>query len=206
MVVNLIGIFNLRSILNFNLQYFKSVPLARSVEVDILNMSFRFDFPCLDCRRLGRTLALCWVFGLFLGCLIGIHCAQSISSIDYFSVCHGELPLFSLLIFRLLPLFVCVISWHISLQFILVCFAILRGMLFSLSAVCLLFGFGTASWLLSFLLLSGDALSISSFWFVLFRSFNSCIQKRTIFVSVAVISFASLLEYLYIAPFMAKLI
>jgi len=171
-----------------------------------LDKSFRSKFSRFCCTRLNETLALCWIFSLIFGSLVGTYASSGFLPIDYFSTLREDLPLFLLFLLRIFPLFVCFGAFRISMPILLVCFVFLKGLFFSLTAVYFLSDFGLASLLLTFALLFSDLLSLSVFWFIAIHSFDSCIHMRTVLAAAIVVLFISLFDYLYIAPFMAKLI
>jgi hypothetical protein len=127
-------------------------------------------------------------------------------TLNYIPVCSGGFEFFEVLLFRILPLLFCCISVLLSQASVLFVTAFLRAFLFSLAAVSFYFTLGTSAWLISVFMLLGDASILSSCWFVLFSSLSTGFNRQAVVISVAAIVFLSLFDYLYIAPFMAKLI
>ena len=167
-----------------------------------LHLSF-YNF---DCRALRTSLALVWISGLLSGVLFGISAGESLQNLYYIDVGTSTFEFFRLIILRLLLLLFCFASIYFSQRSILFVLLFFSAFFFSLSVASFYFASGTSAWLWSLLMFFGNALILSSYWLALFFSLDSRSYRQAFLISMASILFISLLDYLWITPFMAKLI
>ena len=206
MVVYRMGSLCMLSTFDFNLQYFKFVQFDFDAEVDNMVRFLHLPFSHFSCRTLRIALALLWISGLIFGSFLGVRAGEYLLPVNDIAVSSDGFEFLPVLFFRVLPLLFCCISVLLSRPSVLFVAVFLRAFLFSLSAVSFYSTFSTSAWLISVFMLLGDALILSSCWFVLFASLDSSFNRQAIVISMAAIVFVSLFDYLCIAPFMAKLI
>ena len=206
MVVYRMGSLCMLSTFDFNLQYFKIVQFDFDAEVGNMERFLHLPFSHFSCRTLRIALAVLWITGLFFGSFLGVYTGEYLLTVNCIPACSGGYEFFAVLLFRILPFLFCCISVLRSQLSVLFVTAFLRAFLFSLAAASFYFTSGTSAWLISVSMFIGDALILSSCWFVLFSSLSTGFNRQAVVISLAAIVFVSLFDYLYIAPFMAKLI
>ena len=164
------------------------------------------NFSHIRCTMLRNTLALLWLCGLTIGIFLGTYAFEYYSFVEYGGICSNWVEVFSLILCRLLPLVFCFVSFFASFPIVLVLAIFLRALIFSLSAVSCCLCIGTSCWLVSFFMLAGDSLILSIYWYILYCFIGSHIQRQAVLICAILIVLISLFDYMYIAPFMAKLI
>lgn len=167
----------------------------------------RASGSCFTCRTLRITLALLWISGLIVGSFLGIHAWEYLSVVDHIYTYSGGCEFLLVFLFRILPLLFCALSFSLSQPIILFITVFLRAFLFSLAVAGFCFTSGSSAWLLTVFMFLGDALILSTCWFLLLSYFvKSCFIRQAVLISLATIVAISFFDYLYIAPFMAQLI
>ena len=163
-------------------------------------------FSRFSCRMLRSTLALLWLCGLIIGIFLGMHAGKYYSAVVYDGFCSNGIEIYSLILCRLLPLVFWFVSFFAFCPFVLFSAVFSRALLFSLVAVSCGICVGTSGWLVSFFMLAGDSLILTVHWYILYRFIGSRIQRQAVLICIFLIILISLFDYMYIAPFMAKLI
>lgn len=164
---------------------------------------FRSVFAVRDCRKWMFLLALCWVFGLLLGCLCGGSRAGVFPSNMELSE-FGQVDPFGSLLILSLPFVSSVIAvslWRSVLPLI----AFAKAFCFAYVSAGLMVSFGSAGWLVCILLLLGDGAMLPLLWLYWYRSMAG--------QSVAAICIAGTLamviwwfDYAVLSPFVANMI
>ena len=163
-------------------------------------------YSWFTCRTLRNTLALLWIGGLIFGFCFGLYAADYLLFLIHIDACSSGYKLLPVILFRILPLLFCCLSFYFSQPFVLFGAVFLRAIIFSSAIAIFYFTSGGSAWLVSVFVFLEDALILSAFWFFLLSSFEPRLCRQTVLISVITTFFATLFDYLYIAPFMAKLI
>jgi len=104
-------------------------------------------------------IAILWCFGIAFGSVCGVH-----SSTDYISVMRGfdiqSMSIVGRYVLLFLPLVFSVFAIHYGLYTLILPVVFCKAFIFSYSCCCIVSLFGSASWLLRFLLLFFDSCTL----------------------------------------------
>lgn len=158
-------------------------------------------------RNLRFLLILCWPVGLLSGASSAFLCKDTLSLFLRQVIFCGDYSFSGLLFIRLLPILITILVFSYSRPFLLIPLAFLKAFVFSFIAVSVTFAFGLSAWLISTLLLLCEGLTLSVLWFTWFVVLSGAVSyiHHEFTFSCVIVVLVFLFDYLYIAPFLSKL-
>ena len=168
---------------------------------------FRLSFPGFRRRRLAVYLAFAWSAGLLLGSFFSVLSAPFSVSLMRMTL-SGPVSIFGLLTILYLPLLFTAFAVYISQIWLIIPICFFKSLFFSFVAAGFLLLLPSGGWLLCFLLLFSDCLSIPILFFDWYRT---CSQSRMeVFRSLAVsgifLFVIGIADYYVISPFLIRLL
>ena len=157
-------------------------------------MNFAHSSFCF--RRNFVCIFFVWIIGLFLGvCLYG-----PIYSTLMYSVVHQPVSIIGLIMIWFLPLFAVYASYSLNKPFLsfIVCF--LKAVAFGFSGCLITENFGSASWLVRFLLLFSDHCCVIILFVFWAHIFCSNVRKHT-YIFYIFAALIAVCDYFIISPF-----
>ena len=150
------------------------------------------------------TLAFCWIFGLIFGVLIARN--VSIEALPLVDSLQNHVP-GSLLTVMLFPVAVSVLVMYMDQSWLIPLIAFLKSFSFAYVSWILMQSFGTARWLMQFLMMFSDCLSLPLlwwFWHRLLKSARSSLFQLSILMVLATLAIG-MLDIRFISPILSSL-
>lgn len=168
---------------------------------------FRHSMPLWWRRGSSVFLALSWLSGFFFGSLIFYITGSSFSSLMR-GVIYGSVSIVGLMSVSVLPFLISAFAVYISKPSLLLIVSFGKAFLFSFVSLGIMDGFASTGWLIRWLLMFSDLISLP----VLYWFWNRHISGDIPFSaaeSLLVLSLCILVgsvDYCYVSPFLANLI
>ncbi len=168
---------------------------------------FFYDSPQRR-RKVCRFLLACmWLSGLLCGTLVYLSAEDSLIS-QMRSCVYAPVSIIGLLCGILLPFLFSAFAVYFSMPVLLfpICFG--KAFLFSYISAGILFAFGSAGWLIRYLVLFGDCVSTPVLYWFWLRNLPGSHTRHTgesVFI-VSLLILAGSIQYSVISPFLARLI
>lgn len=150
-------------------------------------------------------LALSWIIGLISGCIISIT-SDTFYFIPMRAATYCRVSIVSLLVVTAFPFLFSAFVFYFAKPWLFIPIACMKAMSFSMVAIGIFRSFGSAGWLLQFLLMFSDICLIPFliFYWVRFISSERAIHFYDILcVSTAVLS-VGLIDFYFISPILVS--
>lgn len=165
------------------------------------------QFPAFRCKESTFHLACVWVLGLVSGSIFSFSTSGSLVSLMRRAI-SCPVSIISLLSALALPLLFSAFAVYISQPKLLSPIAFSKAFLFSYLSFGLLAAFGSAGWLIHFLFMFGDILSLPllwSFWLKSLSDIRVSAPGGSVPVWIMLLIIGAV-EYRFVSPFLANLI
>lgn len=156
-----------------------------------------------SCRINGFFLACFWYAGIILGCFLSYACRFTFVSLMRSSVC-ARLTIYGLLACNYLPLLISVFAVIYSFHCVSYAVLAIRGFSLGFLITALIYTFSAGAWLICILFLGPCCLVNGCVTLFLLKG-SSADTKETVssfLFYAAAVSTISMIEYLYICPFL----
>lgn len=166
-----------------------------------------YDFPCAQRRFPGCCLAFVWSLGLGFGIWAHALSGDSVSTLMRSNL-FGTVSIVRLLCVTGLPFLISAFAVLISCRWLIFPVAFFKGVTVSFTAMGFLFSFGSAGWLIRFLLTFADVASLPLlywFWITCFSGRDRYWAARGMLTAALLLLLGSI-DYCLISPFLASLI
>ena len=150
------------------------------------------------------TLACSWISGLILG--ISISKSVSVEVPASIAASPNASP-YGVVMVTLFPILVSVLLMYMSQNWLIPVIAFFKSFSFSYVSWILMRDFGSASWLIQFLMMFSDCVSLPLLWWFWCRSlkadkpFSFALSAPLVFTAVAI----AILDYRFISPILSSL-
>lgn len=152
-------------------------------------------------------LALSWFLGLLSGAAIFFS-----AGIAYFSwmrgVLHGSVSIVGLLCVTVLPFLLSAFAVFISEPWLLLPISFGKALLFSFISLCVLESFGSAGWLVRWLLMFSDLLFVPVLYWFWHRHISGehCFSGSVSLLLLSLCILIGSIDFCYVSPYLANLI
>lgn len=166
-----------------------------------------FNLPTLRCKGPKVLLACAWFLGLVTGILFSISASDSLFPTMRAAV-SGCVSISGLLSAMLLPLLFSAFAVYISQPLLLIPIAFLKALIFSFLGMSIMAAYGSAGWLVRFLLMFSDCMMLPFLWWYWLQAI-SCPRRAAVRNTALVFVIAVMIgsfDYCVISPFLAKVI
>ena len=154
-------------------------------------------------RLLNSTL---WIFGLIFGCYLALQLPdRSIIFISH--IYKHQLSVAALFVSLSIPLVLSFLAFKLHLKTLIFLVTFFKGVCFSFCALCLLFAFGDAGWLVYRFYLFSDSCSViilNWFWNHYFNEEIATLKKGFTCCSLAILAIC-FIDFLLVSPFVKTL-
>lgn len=152
-------------------------------------------------------LVFVWLFGLILGCYFATVASSNESIHIVRQVLQSEPSIIGLFISLIIPLVTSFLAIKLRLNLLILPIAFIKAVCFSFCAMCLIFAFGDAGWLLCRLYVFSDSCAVVVlllFWIHCIPGDVVALNKNFCYclVSISAICFV---DYFLVSPFAMKL-
>jgi hypothetical protein len=156
-------------------------------------------------RHSGIILASCWCLGLLLGIMAAASAGEDLAS-KMRSAASQTVSIVPFLAY--VPFLLSAIVIHFRQPWLILLCCMMKAFLFGYCAFAVTLGFGQSGWLVRFLFLFSDVASIPIMYLYWLRCLKENCAKRYWFscCCLAAIFVVGLIDYCWIAPFLAGLI
>ena len=157
--------------------------------------------------RPAYILALSWVLGLVLGVIYGYQADLS-SFLMMRSAASSPMTIVGLLVILYFPLFLSALAVYRNHSHLLILICFLKAFLFASCGSSLNVAFGSAVWLVRFLLQFSDLCSIPFFYWFCIRNITgqSVNTQADILICGVAMAICGIIDFCAISPFLVKLI
>ena len=162
----------------------------------------------LHCKFHAIWICIAWWCGLLAGCAMS-DCFLGSICLMVPGACTGGVSLWCLIITNTLPLFIAYLCYSSKMQLLVLPLLFVKGVSYAICSIGVFAVFGSASWLVQSLLLFTDHFGI--FLLIVF-SFRNCNypeksdMKRDALIIFPLLLIAIVVDYLYFAPLLMRLI
>lgn len=152
-------------------------------------------------------LAFGWILGLVSGFLFSLYAGDSLST-TMRAAASGCVSIPGLLSAIFLPLLFSAFAVYISQPWLLIPIAFGKAFLFSYLGVGVMAAFGSAGWLIRWLLMFSDSCSLPLLWWYWLRAVSGqrCFAVRNTAAAFAVALIIGSVDYCMVSPVLANLI
>ena len=164
-------------------------------------------FSFFDCKLKPTILAFAWVGGLLLGAVVSAS-ADNLLASTMRAALSGSMSIMGPVAVVLLPLFLSAYAVYFSQPAMLVSMVFLKAFLFAYTGAGLLILYPVSGWLLRWLLMFSDMMSLPILWFLwVSGNFKSRAELpcRVVICAVASVVICCV-DLFLVAPFLARLI
>lgn len=167
----------------------------------------KFNLPAMRCKGRKAILALAWFLGLISGILFSVMASDSVFP-TMRAAATGCVSISGLLSAILLPLLFSAFAVYISQPLLLIPIAFGKAFVFSFVGMSVMAAYGSAGWLVRFLLMFSDCMMLPFLWWYWLRYLSgsraSAFCSTALLVSLAVI--IGSFDYRVISPFLADIL
>ena len=163
--------------------------------------------PTHSCKEPSIHLACSFLAGLLSGACVSIAASKSLLPM-MLAAANSCVSISGLLSAMLLPLLFSAFAVYIRQNWLLIPIAFVKAFLFAFLGIGVMSAFGNAGWLVRWLLMFSDSLTLPLLWWFWLRAFSSGRTDALRFaalVAVAAVLIGSL-DYSVVSPFAAMLI
>ena len=179
---------------------------VRSWEGCVLDRYLHFDLSAWRCKRMLLSLACAFIFGLISGVLISMSASGALDS-TMRAAPFSCVSISGLLSAILLPFLLSAFAVYLSCPWLLLPIAFCKAFLITFLGLGVLDAFGSAGWLIRFLLMFGDVITLPLLWWYLYQVILRPASRVRCTLVAAVFSLAvGGLDHYVISPFLANLI
>ncbi len=206
------GVFNLGHLCSRAVYTLAICISKRSAAAVRKGVCFVARFSCSDLPHGWRKasnfiLAFTWLAGFLCGVLVSLRTGNSLASLMR-SALYAPVSIVGLLCVTALPFLFSAFAVFLSKPILLLVICYVKAFLFAFCSTCILQAYGSAGWLIQWLLLFGDCLSMPLlYWF--WARYLSGDHSLHFLESAWIISLALLtagISYRVISPFLSRLI
>ena len=191
-----------------NLQYSKIVPHFYCRRFDAMDSFFHPNFGTSRCACLRVLIAILWLCGLLFGAFVPFCCFQQSAALVCTVIAGDELSLWGLFLARLLPVLLTIGAAYFSKPILITLVVFVKAFLFAFTSMSISCLAGSSAPLVCFLLLFSEVVTLPILW-MMWNDFllgNHHFLIRRGFCAVLIVSITSFVDYLYVEPFLRRLI
>lgn len=154
----------------------------------------------------GFILALSWVLGLIAGCILCLSADISDFSLMRMAPCR-PVSIIRLLAVVLLPFLFSGFAVSISQTWLLIPVAFMKSLIFAAVSTAILLSFGSAGWLMSFLLMFSSVctMPVLIFYWLRYIPKGKAVALQDVFIIISVILVVCGIDFYFISPVLAGL-
>jgi hypothetical protein len=178
-----------------------------SGRIEHMDRIFCRTFSFFDCKLKPTILAFAWVGGLLLGAVVSVS-ADNLLASTMRAALSGSMSIMGPVAVVLLPLFLSAYAVYFSQPIMLAAVVFLKAFLFAYAGAALLILYPVSGWLLRWLLMFSDMVTMPILWFLWISvSFDN---RESLHRRIVICAFCSVLvgcvDLFMIVPFLARLI
>ena len=155
------------------LQYSKIVPPCVLWRFDHMGSFFRSGNISHECKLSHLFILLFWICGLLSGVLIGYFSVDSAEQLIHFAVCSDSISVLSVLLIRILPVFITIACAYYSRFTFVFLIIFLKSFCFSYVSTLVVLISTSASWLFCLLLMFDEIFILPALIYVWFSAFSN---------------------------------
>lgn len=157
-------------------------------------------------KRPACRLCTVWLIGLLLGTLFSVNLDDTFSSLMRPSISEG-LSIFRQLAMVCLPFLFAAYAVSINKPGLLLLLCFVKAFCFAFCGMLIYYAFGSAGWLVRYLLQFTDVLSVPIlFWYCLRHIDRQNNAKRDLMICALLAASIACIDYFAVSPFLAELI
>ena len=166
---------------------------------------FRHELPNRWVRHSGMILASCWCAGMMLGILAAASAGEYLTA-KMRSAASQPVSIIPFLAYA--PFLLSAVATHLRHPWLILPCCITKAFLFGYCAFAVTLAFGQSSWLVRYLFLFSDVVSIPIVYVYWLRCIKGNCAKGFWLSGICLVALllVSLIDYFWIAPFLADLI